>query len=96
MNKIKELCNIYTNLTDEDVNKIIEVSSSIELIANLEECDAFIDVPSKNPEEAIVVSEGRKKESIYTNSVVGKKALRINEPGVIRTLKTGEVFNTRK
>jgi len=92
MNKIKELCNIYTNLTDEDVNKIIEVSSSIELIANLEECDAFIDVPSKNPEEAIVVSEGRKKESIYTNSVVGKKALRINEPGVIRTLKTGEVF----
>lgn len=92
MNKIKELCNIYTNLTDEDVNKIIDVSSSIELIANLEECDAFIDVLSRNPEEAIVVSEGRKKESIYADSVVGKKALRINEPGVIRTLKTGEVF----
>lgn len=92
MNKIRELCKEYTNLTDEDVDKIIEISSSIEIVANLEECDAFIDVPSKNSDEAIVVAEGRKKESIYIDSVVGKKALRINEPGVIRTLKTGEVF----
>lgn len=92
MNKIRELCKEYTNLTDEDVDKIIEISSSIEIVANLEECDAFIDVPSKKSDEAIVVAEGRKKESIYIDSVVGKKALRINEPGVIRTLKTGEVF----
>ena len=48
MNKIRELCKEYTNLADEDVDKIIEISSSIDIVANLEECDAFIDVPSKN------------------------------------------------
>lgn len=91
-NVVKDLCKAKSNLMDEDIEKIIEISKSIQVIADLEECDAFIDVPSINPDEAIVVAEGRIDKSIYKDSVVGKMALRANEPCVLTTLETGAVF----
>ena len=89
---IRDLCENYTNLSNEDIEKIIEFSKSINMMAQLGECDAFIDVPTKNKDEAIVVAEGRLEKSIYTNSVIGKLALRENEPCVLTTLETGKVF----
>lgn len=89
---IRELCEEYTNLTKEDIECIIEFSKSINMMAQVNESDAFIDVPSKNKDEAVVVAEGRVEKSVYTDSVVGKLALRANEPCVLTTLETGEIF----
>lgn len=89
---IKYLCKTYTNLNEDDIKKIIEVSKTINMMAEIEECDAFIDVPTKSPEEAIVVAEGRLGNSIYRNSVVGEFALREKEPCVLATLENGKVF----
>lgn len=89
---IRELCEAHTYLTNEEIENVIEVSKSINMIAEINECDAFIDVPSKNPDEAVVVAEGRAEKSVYNDSVVGKLAIRENEPCVITTLETGEIF----
>lgn len=87
---IKELCQEYSNLNSEEIDKVIDISKSLDLMANFYESDVFIDILTKNQEEAIVVAHGKaKNNSIYKNNVVGKKALSINEPGVINTLLTG-------
>ncbi len=89
-NKIVEICREYTNLNKVEVNKIIEVSKSLDLMADFYERDVFLDVLTQNKKEAIVVSHGKpKSKSIYDENVVGKKALEANEPGVIKTLHSG-------
>lgn len=85
------LCRKYSFLDEKDIEKIIELSQSLQHIIEYYECDVFIDVPSKYKNEAIVVFHGDPGggKSVYQRSVVGEKALRENEPGVIRTLETG-------
>ncbi len=92
-NIIRRLCETHTNLNAQDIEKVIDVSKSIQEISDISGCDAFIDVPCKKSDEAIVVAEGRSEKSIYEDSVVGKLALRGNEPCVLVTLETGEVFS---
>ncbi|MGD8189832.1 histidine kinase N-terminal domain-containing protein [Brevibacillus ginsengisoli] len=89
--RIQSLCRKYTPFNDKDIDKLIEVSKSLQHIIEYYECDVFIDVPSKHSNEAIVVYHGDPGggKSVYQRSVVGEKALRENEPGVIRTLETG-------
>ncbi|WP_250673906.1 histidine kinase N-terminal domain-containing protein [Paraclostridium ghonii] len=87
---IKKICKEYSNLNSEEIDKIIDISKSLDLMANFYESDVFIDVLIKNQAEAIVVAHGKaKNKSIYKQNVVGKKALNVNEPGVINTLLTG-------
>ncbi|WP_315118604.1 sensor histidine kinase [uncultured Clostridium sp.] len=88
---IYALCKKHTDLTDLDVKKVIEVSKSLEIMAEFYESDVFIDVMSRDNDIAIVVCEAKPSsgKSVYSSSVVGEKALRKNEPGALRTLKTG-------
>ncbi len=86
---IKNLCNRCSNLNYKDVEKILDIAKSIELICNVEESDVFIDIPTYNKDIALVVAEAKQEETPYSYSVVGKKALRENEPGVLQTLETG-------
>lgn len=89
-NTISKICIENTYLNEEQVEKIIEVSKSLELMANFYESDVFIDVLSKNKNEALVVCHGKpQNKSLYSENVVGKKALNENEPGVIKTLNLG-------
>ncbi|MCC0634118.1 histidine kinase N-terminal domain-containing protein [Clostridioides sp. ZZV15-6388] len=91
INTIKKIAITQTYLNKNEIEKIIEVSKSLDLMANFYEADVFIDVLSKCDDEAIVVAHGRPKEkSLYCENVIGKKALIENEPGVIKCLNTGE------
>ncbi|KKO51738.1 sensor histidine kinase [Paenibacillus sp. DMB20] len=87
--RIDQLCTLYTGLTEADILQISEVAESFELSAV--QCDVFIDVLSSVEDEAIVVYHRAPDEgkSLYKRSVAGEKALRENEPGVLRTLETG-------
>ncbi|MGX4599912.1 sensor histidine kinase [Faecalimicrobium sp. JNUCC 81] len=91
MNKmIREICREHTHLSGCEIEKIIEVSKSLDLMANLYNSDVFIDVLSKDKNEAFVVSHAKpKNKSLYKEIVIGKRALNENEPGVIETLNTG-------
>ncbi|MCC3866617.1 histidine kinase N-terminal domain-containing protein [Terrisporobacter mayombei] len=91
---IKQMCEEKTSLNDKEIEKIIEVSKTLDLMSNFYESDVFIDVLSFNKDEAYVVAHGKPQyQSIYNENVVGKKALKKNEPGVIKTLNT--VMTTR-
>ncbi len=88
---IREYCKKYTSLSENDIDKVIEVSKSMEYIAELNNCDVFIDVSTKYEGEALVICESKPSSgnSIYKETVVGKLALRENEPAVLRTLELG-------
>ncbi|WP_028596404.1 sensor histidine kinase [Paenibacillus assamensis] len=87
--QIEHLCTRQTSLTDTDIGRIKEIAESFE-ISDVQH-DVFIDVLSSVSNEAIVVYHRRPEEgkSLYARSVTGEKALRENEPGVLRTLETG-------
>ena len=96
-NMIRQIALTQTYLNKSEIEKIIEVSKSLDLMANFYGADVFIDVPSKVDDEAIVVSHSKSKErSLYSENVIGKRALIVNEPGVISCLKTGETIKDIK
>lgn len=87
---IEMLCKKYTSLKQSEIKKIIDISKSLDFMANFYECDVFIDSLSLNKNQAIVVAHSKPgNKSLYNNPVVGQMALRENEPGVLRTLETG-------
>lgn len=90
---IGTLCREYTLLNQDEINKIREVSKSLQLMADFYESDVFIDVLDEYENFAIVVDHAipEDKPSLYKEKVVGKKALKENEPGVIETLRNGTV-----
>lgn len=91
MGKIDELCKLYTNLDDADILKIKQMALCIQSLADVENADIFIDCPTRDSDEAIVVAEAKPTNalSMYKNTVVGELAIRENEPAVLRTLEIG-------
>ncbi|PJI09362.1 MULTISPECIES: histidine kinase N-terminal domain-containing protein [Clostridium] len=88
---LRKLCELYTDLSEEDILQLINVEKSISMFANLVNGDIFIDCITRDPDAAIVVSEAKPVncKSLYKNSVVGELALRQNEPAALRTLEIG-------
>ncbi|WP_195575398.1 sensor histidine kinase [Paenibacillus sp. 1001270B_150601_E10] len=87
--QIEELCLLHTGLSEQDIERIVELAESFQ--QSEVQDDVFIDVLSSVSDEAIVVYHRRpsKQESLYKRPVAGERALRENEPGVLRTLETG-------
>jgi len=88
---LRELCNKYTNLNDEDIIKLESISKVLPIIADLVKADVFIDCMTSDPNAAIVVAEAKptSNASMYEHSVVGEFAYRKNEPAALRTLDIG-------
>ena len=88
---IYDLCLNKTFLDEDDIEKIVQASKFINIVADLDESDIFIDVLSRDKNSAIVIFHAipTSKKSIYHHGVIGSKALRENEPGVLKTLETG-------
>ncbi|WCF07488.1 sensor histidine kinase [Paenibacillus thiaminolyticus] len=87
--RIRRLCKRHTALTESDIVRLTEIAESFE--SSEVKDDVFIDVLSGVGNEAIVVYHRRPDDgkSLYQRPVEGEKALRENEPGVLRTLETG-------
>lgn len=90
--KIVELCQDYTDLTDEDVQILVEHGEKIESIALLTANDIFIDALTSNQQDSVVLAWARpEKKSLYNKSVVGDLAYSENEPGVYKTITSGNI-----
>ncbi|MCJ8013555.1 sensor histidine kinase [Paenibacillus sp. KQZ6P-2] len=87
--RIEQLCSLHTGLSEADIARICGIAESFEMTEV--EDDVFIDVLSSMANEAVVVYHRRPGEgkSLYQLPVAGERALRKNEPGVLRTLETG-------
>jgi hypothetical protein len=88
---LRELCELHTDLSNEEIKMLKDIEKSLSITSNLVRADIFIDCLIRNSDTAIVVSEAKpcNNLSLYKNSVVGQLAFRINEPAVIRTLEIG-------
>ncbi|TCK98803.1 two-component sensor histidine kinase [Natranaerovirga hydrolytica] len=88
---IKELCQQYTFLKEDDITKLQAISQQMQLMADLNRADIFIDCMSREKDVAMVVAEAKPflYKSHYKDSVVGQYAYRHNEPAVLRTLELG-------
>lgn len=87
---IRNLCEKYTNLTEEDIDIIIEKSEVLADIASKTDQDVFIDCPCIQISEAVVVAEALKKDSLYQLSTLGCIVREEDEPAVFRTFRSGE------
>ena len=90
---VMDLCKRYTELNDEDIRVIMEISTTLNATAELVGGDVFIDCLTRDRSKAVVVAEASpfSERSNYKEKVVGKFALQENEPAAIRTLNTGTV-----
>ncbi|NWL86582.1 ethanolamine utilization protein [Paenibacillus sp. 79R4] len=87
--RVRQLCHLHTGLSEGEITQICEIAESFEMTEV--EDDVFIDVLSSMANEAVVVYHRSPcpGKSVYQFPVTGKRALRENEPGVLRTLETG-------
>lgn len=97
MQTIKELCRRYTDLSDREIAQIEHVSGTLQLLADLEDADTFVDCPASGG-DAIVVAEAKPSRvpSSYKKSVVGMLARQENEPAVARTFRLGTATKQMK
>lgn len=88
---LRNLCEINTNLSDEDIEELEKFEKNLPVIASLVGEVVFIDCLTRDSDAAIVVAEAKATNypTLYKNSVVGMLALRENEPAVLRTLELG-------
>ena len=79
-------------LDNEDWEILEVIARNLQLIADVAQCDVFIDCPTDDPDVAIVVAEAkpRTSKSLYKGRVSGQRAIRFNEPGVLEALEKGE------
>lgn len=90
--KIIELCRDYTNLTEEDIQILVEYGDKIDSMALLTSNDIFIDALTSNQKDSVVLAWAKpEKKSLYNKSVVGDLAYSENEPGVYKTITSGRV-----
>ncbi|HVI41976.1 MAG TPA: PAS domain-containing sensor histidine kinase, partial [Anaerovoracaceae bacterium] len=89
---IVELCKDYTDLSDEDIQILIEFDEKIDSMAMLTSNDIFIDALTSNQQDSVVLAWARpEKKSLYNKSVVGDLAYSENEPGVYQTITSGKI-----
>lgn len=89
---IENLCEMYTDLSKEEIEEIKIATKSLAAMANLFNADAFIDCPMNDGSgDAIVVAEARPVDhpSSYKRTVVGLVATKENEPAVYRGFNLG-------
>lgn len=88
---LRELCKTHTDLCEEDICTLEDIEKTLPLISKLVGEFTFIDCLTRDLDTAIVVAEAKASNysSLYKNSVIGKLALRQNEPAALRTLELG-------
>lgn len=90
MSIIQSLCRERTDLSEEDISILEQVSVSLQYVSDLSCCDAFIDCLDRNG-VAFVVAESNPRflASQYEGSLLGERALRANEPAVYHAFERG-------
>ena len=86
---LREICKKRTNLSEEDICQLEDLSRQLPIIAELIQADLFIDCVV-NEETAVVVAQASPTSmySMYEKTVVSEDALIGNEPAVFHAFRT--------
>ena len=87
---IKNYCKMCSTLTASDIEKIERVSETVSILSNILNMDVFLDCPTKDKDNAVVVYHARPEtNSLYSKNIDGEMAHSSKEPAVFRTFLTG-------
>lgn len=88
--ELYKLAHRLTDLTDDDIGLLTEVSHTLPFISALEGGDVYIDILAKGSGLAVVAAQHSPPDgSFHNKSIIGDAVRRKNEPGVYRTLELG-------
>jgi two-component sensor histidine kinase len=78
-------------MKEDEINFILKKADAVDELAEIFDCDVFIDVPLKNSTASIVIYHvfPVTKKSLYEQSPAGQPALKMNEPGVWKVSRSG-------
>lgn len=89
---LRELCERHTNLNSSDIEILESLAAQLPAIATLTGNDIFIDALTLNGEDSIVLEWAHPfGKSLYHENAIGKIAALDNEPGVYKTIMSGQV-----
>lgn len=87
---IRDYCKMCSTLLASDIKKIEQVSEMVTMLSNILNVDVFIDCPTKDKNNALVVFHAKPdKNSLYSKDISGEIATSLKEPAVFRTFLTG-------
>ncbi|WP_281974668.1 sensor histidine kinase [Halobacillus litoralis] len=98
MAEIETLCKEKTTLEAADIERVKEVSQSMQMMADLSRAHIFIDCLLADEKHAIVVAEASPSTArpIYQNKVVGNTAYGTFEPAVLYCLRSGKTLASNR
>ena len=87
--RLTDLVHRYTDLSEDDLHILLEVSHSLPFIGDLEGGDTYINVLTRDRESLVVAQYRHPDYDLYHRDIVGDIELRENEPAVYRALEQG-------
>ena len=87
--RLTDLVHRYTDLSEDDLHILLEVSHSLPFIGDLEGGDTYINVLTRDRESLVVAQYRHPDYDLYLRDIVGVIVLRENEPAVYRALEQG-------
>lgn len=87
--KMIRLIQSHTNLEDDDIQILLEVSHSLPFISNLERGDTYINVLTPKGESLVVAQYRHPQCDLYKRDIVGEIERKADEPAVYRALEQG-------
>ena len=87
--RLTDLVHRYTDLSEDDLHILLEVSHSLPFIGDLEGGDTYINVLTRDRESLVVAQYRHPDYDLYHRDIVGEIELRENEPAVYRALEQG-------
>ncbi|KUO97337.1 histidine kinase N-terminal domain-containing protein [Ferroacidibacillus organovorans] len=81
---ITSVCRTKSDLNESEIEEIIRVAGHLQMMADLNGSDVFIDCLWRGREDqAVVVAQAKPStgKSLYSEFIVGQRILRDNEPG---------------
>lgn len=87
--KLVSIAHTYTDLTDNDIKRLLEVSHALPFIGNLESGDTYINILTNNGESMVVAQYRHPDCDLYKRDIIGEIEKKEDEPAVYRALEYG-------
>ena len=87
--KLVQIAHSYTDLTEADIQILLDVSHALPSIGNLESGDTYINILTRNGESMVAAQYRHPDCDLYKRDVIGEVEKKEDEPAVYRALEHG-------
>ena len=87
--KLVQIAHSYTDLTEADIQILLDASHALPSIGNLESGDTYINILTRNGESMVAAQYRHPDCDLYKRDVIGEVEKKEDEPAVYRALEYG-------